>query len=184
MGERTRLPCSDLGVTIMAGRSRFLDGTAGVVMKLMGGGVTGGLELSRSFWSRENTLISGSLPMSSFWGGLAETVLKEPKLLPLFFLDFCLKFDLTVTRTGFWVVVFTSLLFSFRLFFTTSFLPFLSFITTFPILFDFLLSSSFSSMKLPKSLSTLLDKLFSLLWIWTLFLCLFLIWAILFLSNS
>ena len=152
---------------MMAGRSRFLDGTAGVVMKLMGGGgVTGARELSRSLsvWSRENTFISGSLTRSSFCGGLADTVLKEPKLFPSFFRDFCLKLDLTVTKTGFWVVVFTSLLVSFRLFFTTSFLPFRSFITTFPILFDFLLSSSsLSSMKLPKSLSTRLERLFSLL---------------------
>ena len=73
-------------------------------------------------------------------------------------LDFFLKMlrDLTVTSTGFWVVDFRNSLCSFLLFFTTNFFPFLSFITTFPILFDLAPKTSFSSDFLSP-----IDRLFS-----------------------
>lgn len=71
-------------------------------------------------------------------------------------LDFLLPRDLTVTSTGFWVVGFRCSLWSFLLFFTTNFFPFLSFITTFPILFDFAPKTSFSS-----DLLSLIERLFS-----------------------
>ena len=63
-------------------------------------------------------------------------------------LDFFLRpepRDLTVTSTGFWVVGLIKSLVSFLLFFTTNFFPFLSFITTFPILFDFAPNTPLSS---------------------------------------
>ena len=73
-------------------------------------------------------------------------------------LDFFFKMlrDLTVTSTGFWVVGFRNSLCSFLLFFTTNFFPFLSFITTLPILFDFAPKTSFSS-----DLLSLIERLFS-----------------------
>ena len=63
--------------------------------------------------------------------------------------------DLTVTSTGFWVVGFRNSLFSFLLFFTTNFFPFLSLITTFPIRFDFAPNDPFSS-----DLLSLIERLF------------------------